>query len=172
MASETEYTLVETTSPDGYDAAGKGVFHTYKSGNQAAVTMQTRKFNGTIRVIMRAAYQKTAIKVNGTFYCALFLDKDLKQRYIEAGVKPLVMSSNQVYAQVTFENIPAGTYYVAETDQKGNPLRDNATFKVSNPDQALNLTSNNKNLIAEITNDYVQKPADAQTVSVRTAEFL
>ena len=165
LASETEYTLVETTSPDGYDAAGKGVFHTYKSGNQAAVTMQTRKFNGTIRVIMRAAYQKTAIKVNGTFYCALFLDKDLKQRYIEAGVKPLVMSSNQVYAQVTFENIPAGTYYVAETDQKGNPLRDNATFKVSNPDQALNLTSNNKNLIAEITNDYVQKPADAQTVS-------
>ena len=80
-------------------------------------------------------------------------------------MKPLVMSSNQVYAKVTFENIPAGTYYVAETDQKGNPLRDNATFKVSNPNQALNLTSNNKNLIAEITNDYVQKPADAQTVS-------
>lgn len=165
LAAGTEYTLVETNAPDGYDEAGKGTFHTYKSGNKAMVTMQTRKFNGTIRVIMRAAYQNTAIKVNGTFYCALFLDKDLNQRYTEAGVKPLVMSTNQVYAQATFENIPAGTYYVAETDQSGKPLRDSATFRVNNPDQGLNLNSSNKNLIAEITNDYVQKPADAQTVS-------
>ena len=166
LAANTKYTLVETSTPAEYDEAPQNAsFHTFKSGNKAMVTMLTRRFNGTIQVAMRAAYQGNAIKVNGTFYCALFLDKDLKQRYIEAGVKPLVMSSNQVYAKVTFENIPAGTYYVAETDQKGNPLGDNATFRVDNPDQGLNLNSSNKNLIAEITNNYVQKPADAQTVS-------
>ena len=164
LAANTEYTLVETANPNGYDAAGKGVFHTYKSGNQAAVTMQTRRASGTIRVVMRASYQGNAIKVNGTFYCALFLDKGLKQRYTEAGVKKLTMTTSQVYAQATFENIPAGTYYVAETDKDGNPLGDNATFKVDNPDQALNMDTS-KDLIAEITNNYVTEPAGAQTVS-------
>ena len=76
----------------------------------------------------------------------------------------MVMSTNQVYATVVFEDIPVGVYYVAETDKDGNPLGDNATFKVGNPDQALNMNTS-KNLIAEITNDYVTEPTGAQTVS-------
>ena len=164
LAANTEYTLVETGAPTGYDLAGSGVFHTYKSGNQAAVTMQTRRASGTIRVVMRAAYKGNAIKVNGTYYCALFTDKNLTKRYTAAGVRRLTMTTSQVYAEATFENIPAGVYYVAETDKNGNPLKDNATFKVNNPEDGLHMDTS-KDLIAEITNDYVTKPAGAQAVS-------
>ena len=164
LAANTEYTLVETGAPTGYDLAGSGVFHTYKSGNQAAVTMQTRRASGTIRVVMRAAYKGNAIKVNGTYYCALFTDKNLTKRYTAAGVRRLTMTTSQVYAEATFENIPAGVYYVAETDKNGNPLKDNATFKVNNPEEGLHMDTS-KDLIAEITNDYVTEPAGAQAVS-------
>ena len=166
LAANTEYTLVETGAPTGYDLAGSGVFHTYKSGNQAAVTMQTKRASGTIRVVMRAAYKGNAIKVNGTYYCALFTDKNLTKRYTAAGVRRLTMTTSQVYAEATFENIPAGVYYVAETDKNGNPLKDNATFKVNNPEDGLHMDTS-KDLIAEITNDYVTKPAGAQAVSSR-----
>ena len=164
LAANTEYTLVETGAPTGYDLAGSGVFHTYKSGNQATVTMQTRRASGTIRVVMRAAYKGNAIKVNGTYYCALFTDKNLTKRYTAAGVRRLTMTTSQVYAEATFENIPAGVYYVAETDKNGNPLKDNATFKVNNPEDGLHMDTS-KDLIAEITNDYVTEPAGAQAVS-------
>ena len=164
LAANTEYTLVETGAPTGYDLAGSGVFHTYKSGNQAAVTMQTRRASGTIRVVMRAAYKGNAIKVNGTYYCALFTDKNLTKRYTAAGVRRLTMTTSKVYAEATFENIPAGVYYVAETDKNGNPLKDNATFKVNNPEEGLHMDTS-KDLIAEITNDYVTEPAGAQAVS-------
>ena len=164
LAASTEYTLVETGAPEGYDLAGSGVFHTYKSGNQAAVTMQTRKASGSIRVVMRAAYKGSAIKVNGTYYCALFTDKNLTKRYTAAGVRRLTMTTSQVYAEVTFENIPAGVYYVAETDKDGNPLKNNATFKVNNPTEGLHMDAS-KDLIAEITNDFVTEPAGAQKVS-------
>ena len=164
LAANTEYTLVETGAPTGYDLAGSGVFHTYKSGNQAAVTMQTRRASGTIRVVMRAAYKGNAIKVNGTYYCALFTDKNLTKRYTAAGVRRLTMTTSQVYAEATFENIPAGVYYVAETDKNGNPLKDNATFKVNNPEEGLHMDTS-KDLIAEITNDYVTEPVGAQAVS-------
>ena len=164
LAANTEYTLVETGAPTGYDLAGSGAFHTYKSGNQAAVTMQTRRASGTIRVVMRAAYKGNAIKVNGTYYCALFTDKNLTKRYTAAGVRRLTMTTSQVYAEATFENIPAGVYYVAETDKNGNPLKDNATFKVNNPEEGLHMDTS-KDLIAEITNDFVTEPAGAQRVS-------
>lgn len=164
LAANTEYTLVETGAPTGYDLAGSGTFHTYKSGNQAAVTMQTRRASGTIRVVMRAAYKGNAIKVNGTYYCALFTDKNLTKRYTAAGVRRLTMTTSQVYAEATFENIPAGVYYVAETDKNGNPLKDNVTFKVSNPEEGLHMDTS-KDLIAEITNDFVTEPAGAQRVS-------
>ena len=160
LAANTEYTLVETSAPDGYDAAGKGNFHTYKSGNKAAVTMQTRKASGNISVDFKAYYQGKAIKLNASYYCALFLDEGLKNRYTAAGVKCVTMSKDQeyVYGRATFENIPAGTYYAAQTNANGEPLGDNATFKVSNPNTALHLSS--RDLEAEIVVNYQKEPAE------------
>ena len=164
LAANTQYTLVETSAPAGYDLATAGTFTTYKSGNQAAVSMQSKKTSGTIRVVMRASNNGSAIKVNGTFYCALFTDQNLTRRYTAAGVGTITMTTGQVYGQVLFQNIPTGVYYVGETDKNGNLLKDNSNFKVVNPGTALHMDTS-KNLIAEITNNYIVRPADAQNVS-------
>lgn len=53
-----------------------------------------------------------------TFYVSLFSDADGQYRYGE--IKSIVMNGVSE-ASVTFDNLPAGSYTVFETDQDGNP---------------------------------------------------
>ncbi|MDY3765975.1 MAG: SpaA isopeptide-forming pilin-related protein, partial [Lachnospiraceae bacterium] len=57
--------------------------------------------------------------VTATFYCALFFDEELEIRATD--VAELVLENNST-TEVTFENLPEGDYYLAETDEDGNPI--------------------------------------------------
>ncbi len=162
LAAGTKYKLVEITTPAGYEKGGSGEFTTREDEKPARVTMQTRKASGKIQVAMRATLKGTAIKLNKTFYCALFLDEGKTNMYTDGGVKALQMTSDTVYATATFTNVPAGTYYVAETDASGNVIRTGSDFTVTYTNEKLNLTSG-MSLLAEIVNDYHTAPTNGYT---------
>ena len=162
LAAGTKYKLVEITTPAGYEKGGSGEFTTREDEKPARVTMQTRKASGKIQVAMRVTLKGTAIKLNKTFYCALFLDEGKTKMYTDGGVKALKMTTDAVYATATFTNVPAGTYYVAETDASGNVISTGNDFTVTYTNEKLNLTSGMA-LIAEIVNDYQTAPTSGYT---------
>ena len=63
-----------------------------------------------------------------TFYTALFADEAMTQRISD--VKPLHVQKSYS-ASAVFTDLPFGTYYVAETDEQGNPISE-AMFIESN----------------------------------------
>jgi hypothetical protein len=62
--------------------------------------------------------------VNQTFYTALFSDSALKNRVSD--IKALVLK-NAYTTEVTFTDLPYGTYYVGETDAAGTPITSSNT---------------------------------------------
>ena len=180
------YTLVEVYTPEGYEPGDEGTISTVlgeKVGTSTSlvvsilssggpndigritpsVTMQTGRARGRIRVVMRAAYRGTPIKLNRTFYCALFTDAGRTQMYRPAGVKALTMSANMVYAIAEFENLPSGTYYIGETDSSGRLLGSGeANFDISYVNGKIELGAG-KAGIGEITNDFQASPGGDYT---------
>lgn len=155
LKADTEYRLVETATPKEYNMAEEIVFRTNKSGSLDLIDIQTAKESGTINVRLSSVHQGKTIKVNDGLFCALFLDEELNQRYIEGGVKKLSISENQEYAQTVFENVPVGVYYVAETNQNGEILRDDENIRVKNPEQPLYVNVD-KELVTEIVVDVLK----------------
>ena len=155
LKADTEYRLVETVTPKEYNIAEEIVFRTNKSGRLDLIDVQTAKESGTINVRLSSVHQGKTIKVNDGLFCALFLDEELNQRYIEGGVKKLSISANQEYAQTVFENVPVGVYYVAETNQNGEILRNDENIRVKNPEQPLYVNVD-KELVTEIVVDVLK----------------
>ncbi|MDO4634203.1 MAG: SpaA isopeptide-forming pilin-related protein, partial [Eubacteriales bacterium] len=159
LEAGTKYRVVEKKSPTGYAAAKSAVFETPKTPKERSIALATRKSSSTIQVTKRVTYDGKAIKLTATYYCALFTDAARTKMYREGGVKPLQMNSRTVYAVATFTNVPAGTYYVAETDRNGKVINgsegtEKFSIKISN--EQLRLSSSP--LIAEIVNEYQKAP--------------
>ncbi len=171
-----EYTLVELGTPEGYEPGSRGTFSTVigKSvGNTTikitddgkitpSVTMQTGRTRGKIRVAKRASYKGRAVKMNGTFYFALFTDAAKTQRFTDAGVKAVTLTDSDVYATVDFDGLPAGTYYVGETDANGNLISgsegpEKFEIKYSVGEQII--LKAGRSTIAEVVNDFSTAPA-------------
>lgn len=77
--------------------------------------------NGRITVKKEVLQEGKPLSVFYTFYTALFADEALTKRVSD--VKPIELVEEDTRT-VTFENLPMGTYYVAETDEKGNPIKE------------------------------------------------
>ncbi len=67
-----------------------------------------------------ATTNETIVLTDAQFYVALFADSTLTQRV--GDVKTLSFPGNGSSASATFSNLPAGTYYVAETNTSGTPM--------------------------------------------------
>ncbi|MDO4523123.1 MAG: SpaA isopeptide-forming pilin-related protein, partial [Eubacteriales bacterium] len=164
LAAGTKYRLVEKKTPRGYEAGKAATFETPTTSTDRAIALATRRASGTIQVTKRAAYKGDAIKLTQTYYCALFTDASHTKRYTEGGVRALQMNSGTVYATATFTNVPAGTYYVAETDRNGNVVNGSEgsiKYSISISNEQLNLESTP--LISEIVNNYQSAPTSGYT---------
>ena len=176
-----EYTLVEVSTPDGYEPGNRGTFSTeigksvggttIKISDDGkitpSVTMQTGRTRGKIRVAKRVSYKGTAIKTNGTFYFALFTDAAKTQRFADAGVKAVTLTQSDIYATVDFDGLPAGTYYVGETDANGNLLsaggssqKFSITYSVG---EQIRLNAGGS-AIAEVVNNFASAPENGYSV--------
>ncbi|EET62141.1 LPXTG-motif cell wall anchor domain protein [Marvinbryantia formatexigens DSM 14469] len=171
-----EYTLVEVSTPEGYEPGNRGSFSTVigKSVGTTtikisdngkitpSVTMQTGRTRGKIRVAKRVSYKGTAIKMNGTFYFALFTDAAKTQRSTEAGVKSVTLTDSDIYMTVDFDGLPAGTYYVGETDANGNLLTGNESSQKYDIKYFVGeqiILKAGGSAIAEVVNDFSTAPA-------------
>ena len=67
------------------------------------------------------------------------------------------MTKDKVYALAVFEDVPSGTYYVSETDARGNKLGDTQAFSITYKNKTLNLNAG-ASLICEITNNFNKTP--------------
>lgn len=78
-------------------------------------------YDGQIIVKKKTTYNGDAYKTDDVFYVALFADKAHKE--IVSDVQALEMNGKSA-AEVSFENLAYGTYYLAETDENGKALTD------------------------------------------------
>ena len=132
------YTLRETVAPKGYSVTADTTFVLNDDGT-VKYSGNTRTSDGVLLVEDAKApagtgsvkVTKYTLKNNGafkvvsqTFYTALFSDSALTKRVSD--IKPIVLQ-NAYTTEVTFTNLPFGTYYVAETDATGKPYTKSAT---------------------------------------------
>ena len=175
-----EYTLVEVSTPEGYEPGNRGTFSTEVGKSVGtttikisadgkitpSVTMQTGRTRGKIRVAKRTSYKGTAVKTDSTYYFALFTDAAKTQRFTDAGVKAVTLTKSDIYATVDFEGLPAGTYYVGETDANGNLISGSEgsqkfDIKYSVGEQIILKAGGSA--IAEVVNDFTTAPAGGYT---------
>lgn len=120
IAGET-YTLKEISAPKGYDIAETVTFTVGKDGKIQTVVMKDKlsEGNGEISVHKYVKMDNRYVAVSDTFYTALFSDTACTKRV--SSVVPLEVKDSYTTTAV-FENLPYGTYYVAETDEYGNVI--------------------------------------------------
>ena len=120
IAGET-YTLTEISAPKGYDIAETVTFTVGKDGKIQTVVMKDKlsEGNGEISVHKYVKMDNRYVAVSDTFYTALFSDTACTKRV--SSVVPLEVKDSYTTTAV-FENLPYGTYYVAETDEYGNVI--------------------------------------------------
>ena len=126
-----EYTLRETVAPEGYLVTTDTVFVLDEYGNVDTEKTTTTVSEEGILLVEDTAIAKNAkvivekeLKYNGdylyavdqTFYVALYADEECTQRVTE--VKALEFK-NACSAQVEFDGLAVGTYYVGECDANG-----------------------------------------------------
>ena len=131
------YTIRETVTPKNYNVTTDTKFRinddgsvTYSAskgtnGELLVEDEKATKGTGSIKVTKYTLKNNGAFKVvSQTFYTALFSDSALTKRVSD--IKPIVLQ-NAYTTEVTFTNLPFGTYYVAETDATGKPYTKSAT---------------------------------------------
>ncbi len=157
------YILRERSAPHGYAIAEDTTFTVDKYGkvsgtvtlddSGAAVVEDPRTESGTgfITVTKYTLKHDNAFKVvNRTFYTALFSDSELKHRVSD--VKALVLP-NTYTAEVTFDELPYGTYYVGETTEAGDAASTNAVVtKIEVEHQRADLSRTSPSASAVIKN--------------------
>ena len=103
------------------------------------------------------------------YYVALFKDAELTKRVTDAGVRTISFTGSGLTASTTFSNLTPGTYYVGETDAKGNPVgRETDEKKAVDPfyvdysGQKVKVSGiTTKTIPVEMKNHYFAMPADA-----------
>ena len=118
------YTLTEISAPSGYSLA-KDITFTVNSNNEIQkIVMDDKVASGDASVIVQklVKYQDQYKTIDDyTFYTALFADEACTQRV--SSVKALRVQQSYTTSTI-FTNLEYGTYYVAETDEFGNPISD------------------------------------------------
>ena len=116
------YTLTEISAPSGYSLA-KDITFTVNSNNEIQkIVMDDKVASGDASVIVQKLVKyKDQYKTidDYTFYTALFADEACTQRV--SSVKALRVQQSYTTSTI-FTNLEYGTYYVAETDEFGNPI--------------------------------------------------
>ena len=124
------YTLTEISAPSGYSLA-KDITFTVNSNNEIQKIVMDDKVasgDGSLIVQKLVKYQdKYKTLEDYTFYTALFADEACTQRV--SSVKALRVQQSYTTSTI-FTNLEHGTYYVAETDEFGNPVSGAFTFGV------------------------------------------
>lgn len=158
IAGET-YTLTEISAPQGYDIASDVEFTVNMDGSIQTVTMEDQVSSGRSSVIVQklVMMQGQYTAVDYTFYVALFSDKECTERV--SSVKPLYVNGSYT-TQTIFTDLDYGTYYVAETDEYGNPLTPDGVFIESNEvlDGEVVLTPDNATEKSIIINHLAELP--------------
>ena len=107
--------------------------------------------DGELTVNKSVLINGTPGNVNDTFYFALFTDAALTMM-ADAGVQSLTLDGES-NGTVVFEQLPLGTYYLAETDEDGIPV-DGLTFKydVTIESSYIQLTQENQTAVRTVVN--------------------
>lgn len=119
--------------------------------------------SGEITLTKKVLLNGKAISSNDVYYARLFSDKALTEPASDVVALDL---AGGMSASVTITNLFIGTeigesvvYYVAETDEYGNPLNNTAdlAFDVSIDNQRIVLDANNSSQEAVITNSFTEE---------------
>ena len=89
--------------------------------------------------------------VTDTFYFTLFRDEELKIPYEQFETKKLDLN-DEAHGTVTFEKLPYGVYYLAETDADGNPVGDGFDYEVKIEKKQFTISETNKKETIRIDN--------------------
>ena len=121
---------------------------------------------GSISVTKKVTFNGQAIKLDKTFYVALFTDEAGTKRYSDVKALEIKADSEDGTATVTFEPLPLGTYYVYEVEADGSPFVGNdmgITIKATVQNGTITLSETNLKASAVITNDYQDTPPGGYT---------
>ena len=191
-----EFALVRTDVPDGFKYLNtrfrlcasmdeKGVVSVYRKAEPDEThTGKDDPLELTFRYEKIPALTSDSIKVTKSvylgedtgiyhtgdykYYVALFKDKNLTKRVKDAGVRTISFTGSGLTASTTFSNLTPGTYYVGETDAKGNPVgREKDKKKAADPfyvdysGQKVKVSGiSTKTIPVEMKNHYFEMPAD------------
>ena len=89
--------------------------------------------------------------VTDTFYFTLFRDEELKIPYEQFETKKLDLN-DEAHGTVTFEKLPYGVYYLAETDADGKPVGDGFDYEVKIEKKQFTISETNKKETIRIDN--------------------
>ena len=156
IAGET-YTLTEIYAPEGYEVTETVTFQVAEDGEIQRVVMQDKRTeeDGQITVRKFIKYEGEYVALTYTFYTALFSDPQLTQRV--SSVAAIEVEENYSGTAV-FDHLPYGTYYVAETDENGNPVESGDIFSSNEIENGvIELTPEMAEAVCDITN-YVDLP--------------
>ena len=122
--------------------------------------------DGKITVNKYVMTGKKETKVKDTFYFALFTDKELTKVFSDADVQALELD-NESQGSVTFENLPYGTYYLAETNEDGIPVDSDFDYTVAIDKSRVTLTADDHEAVVKVTN---KKTPDTDTETETESE--
>ena len=153
------YELVEISAPEGYGLAQSVLFTVPADGQAVNVTMEDpplpRDAEGMITVTKYTSYHSHPLEIEETYYTALFADAALTQRV--SSVKAIQLQK-AFAGSVTFDHLADGTYYVAETDELGNPLASDAYCSRIVTDGTCVLKAGSRTASSRIENAYLVLP--------------
>ncbi len=89
--------------------------------------------------------------VTDTFYFTLFRDEELKIPYEQFETKKLDLN-DEAHGTVTFEKLPYGVHYLAETDADGKPVGDGFDYEVKIEKKQFTISEINKKETIRIDN--------------------
>ena len=172
------YTLRETVAPNGYEITTDTVFVLDESGqidrSQTTTTVsedgillvEDQLAQGSITVTKKVTLKGEPIKLDVTYYVALFRDEAGTDRCSDIKALDIKFKSEDGTATVTFENLPCGTYYVHEVEKDGSLFAGNdrgIEVIASVQNATITLTPSNRTGAAVITNDYQSEPREEYT---------
>jgi len=161
------YYIEEIKAPVGYEISAAGAVEDItidaeNAGDAVEVIIENPKVEDpklySIQITKYVTYKEKYRAIDYSFYAALFWDEECTQRATE--VKELKLESSYT-TTVTFDQLAAGTYYVAETDKEGNALDfedDEVFFTNKITKDVIVLTQEETDTEVIIINDIVSPP--------------